>query len=525
MKRQRSKPLSPTFVALFGAMHEALSSPPADIPAAIEQMPAVGTLPPPWTTWLFLSIISHHQRQKWGRQLLHRCLPETVPPSDDLCFSDQPVECLLPEMSEWKVSIECGDPQYARLCHKVTGEFIVVDVSPRGNRPVLLLDFWNRHRQHDPKTDPAAKRLLELHPVVNGGGVDMDWYAIPELMNNGLIKGFLYGIPNFCRDGLKPDYFVIKKRALRHEALVLDFLRVWKEPQSQIWATALIGDWLLAHQLAVKSADKHLIEVTAPRAEACRTHRIRMVKDSVGDGPPPTNALWALRDLKAPELDEYVRRGLRSDEWGASATGEFLRSSDDPRWCDEVFELWTTSYCVNCHSAQNFLCYLLRHGHRTEDVIDLIAHGEPEEAALLAMEHAPRRVLEYVRQALRWDAPDDADLETDFGLDLTLKRNPVTRMSSTLAVIDLPWTRRELVAVLSELNVAGERDRIHALPIALALGESADEECRDIAASWEPLLECDDLPSCRKRFQEMTAMPQDRITKVWHWRPIEESST
>ena len=89
--------------------------------------------------------------------------------------------------------------------------------------------------------------------------------------------------------------------------------------------------------------------------------------------------------------------------------------------------------------------------------------------------------------------------------------------------IDLPWTRRELVAVLSELNVAGERDRIHALPVVLALGESADEECRDIAASWELLLDCDDLPSCTERFQEMTATPQDRITKVWHWRPMEES--
>ena len=96
------------------------------------------------------------------------------------------------------------------------------------------------------------------------------------------------------------------------------------------------------------------------------------------------------------------------------------------------------------------------------------------------------------------------------------KRNPVTRMSSTLAVSDLPWTRRELVAVLSELNVAEAADRTQALPVVLALGESADEECRDIAASWEPLLECDDFSSCTERFQEMTARPQDRITKVWH---------
>ena len=527
MKKHQEKPLSPAFVNLFDAMREAQSSPPADLPAAIAKLPDVGELPSPWTTWLFLSIISHHQRQKWGRQLLRRRLPEAVPPSDDLCCSEQLIECRLPGMPEWDVVVECGDPQHAFLRNRVTKEEIVVDVSARGNRPVLKLEPWNRRRQPDARTDPATRRLLELNPIVNGCGVDEDWYAIQELRDNGLIKGFHYGIHSFCPDSMGPDYFVIAKKALRHETLVLEFLRIWKRPESRIWASALIGDWLLAHQFAIESADQQLIEITAPRAEACRTHRIRMVKDSVGDDPPHTNALYALRDLKAPELDEYVRRGLSSDGWGLSVAGEFLRSSDDPKWCEEVFELWTTSYSVEHHSAQDFSCYLFRHGHRTEDAIDFIAHGRPEEAALLAMEHAPRRVLEYVRLALRWnsseDQLEDQNMYSKIGLALTLKRNPVISMSSTLAIIDLPWTRRELVAVLSELNVAEVADQTQAISIVLALGESADEECRDIAAGWEPLLNCDDFPECRERFQEMTSHPGDRITKVWHWRPMEGS--
>ena len=330
MKKHQKKPLSSAFVNLFEAMQTAQLNPPADLPAAITKLPAVGELPSPWTTWLFLSIITHHQRQKWGRQLLRRRLPEAIPPSDDLCCADQPVECLLPGVPEWEVALECGDPQCAKLSHKVTGKFIVVDVSPCGNRPILLLSSWNWHKQHDPKTDPAAKRLLELNPFVNDSGVEDDWYAIPELMENGLIKGFMYGSPSFCGEGLEPDYFVIKQRALRHEALVLEFLRVWKQPESQIWTSALIGDWLLAHQLATESADKQLIEVTAPRAEACRTRRILIVKDSVGDDPPHGDALWVLRDLQAPGLDEYVRRGLRSDGWGQAGAVTFIESSDNP---------------------------------------------------------------------------------------------------------------------------------------------------------------------------------------------------
>ena len=77
--------------------------------------------------------------------------------------------------------------------------------------------------------------------------------------------------------------------------------------------------------------------------------------------------------------------------------------------------------------------------------------------------------------------------------------------------------------MLSELNAAEAADRTQAISIVLALGESADEECRDIAAGWEPLLNCDDFPACRERFQEMTSYPGDWITKVWHWRPMEES--
>ena len=113
MKKHQEKPLSSAFVNLFEAMQTAQLSPPADLPAAIAELPAVGELPSPWTTWLLISIITHHQRQKWGRELLSRCLPETIPPSDDLCCSDQPVQYLLPGMPEWRRE-NCWSPNRLR---------------------------------------------------------------------------------------------------------------------------------------------------------------------------------------------------------------------------------------------------------------------------------------------------------------------------------------------------------------------------------------------------------------------------
>ena len=199
----------------------------------------------------------------------------------------------------------------------------------------------------------------------------------------------------------------------------------------------------------------------------------------------------------------------------------FIDSSDNPQWCEEVFELWKSGMVQGPYLSD----YLLRHTFRTEEVLEMIvdSFGQPTDAALLAMEYAPHRAMEFVRKALRWAGSDDEGLDNEHLQCMSRWSEPADEMFSTLAVIDLPWTRRELLAVLSELTAADTADRKRALPIVLAPGESADEECRDVAASWEPILVCDKLPTYKQNFQEMISTPSDRITKVWHWRPMEES--
>jgi hypothetical protein len=112
------------------------------------------------------------------------------------------------------------------------------------------------------------------------------------------------------------------------------------------------------------------------------------------------------------------------------------------------------------------LKFLLRHRYRREELLAALpaaAGTEIGEACLLALEHAPELALPLFRRALLSDIPAD--------------RNTV---AAILALIDQPWSRRELLAALEASD-----DQEKTADARAALLECRDEEARRAVADWE----------------------------------------
>ena len=85
------------------------------------------------------------------------------------------------------------------------------------------------------------------------------------------------------------------------------------------------------------------------------------------------------------------------------------------------------------------------------------------EAALLLLEHAPRKALPLIRRGLRRSGPF------------------INEMAVIMGLIDRPWSRAELLAVLED---DFNHDLEDVLAIVLALGQSHDRQARQVADEW-----------------------------------------
>lgn len=381
------KTLSSPFIALFDAMLEASQGLPANLVAALKGLPPVGALPLPWVVRFLLSIFVHRQRQAWGRSTLELHMPEAVPPCDAFDDCGSPYDRRLPWFPEWEVSIGTDEPQRAILTNLNTGESIFVDISEEGNRAVLRLDTWIADRRCDSEIDPATGRLLELYPSPKGLVLPDNWRMLPqdcqvlvgdchvvfELVDNGLVEGRKYGKPGPVADGTHADCFLPGDELIKHENLALDFLQHWKAPEKQLWCSALVGDWLLAHQLAIESNNQDLIRVTAPHAEECHRLRIRQVLGPYGEWGVDTEGYLILYYSLADDLDEHVQRGLEGNDSARDRVTRFLNLSGDSRWCELVYDRWSRGVQANEVLPDGLPIYLLRHGYRTDDVTDILS--------------------------------------------------------------------------------------------------------------------------------------------------------
>lgn len=315
--------------------------------------------------------------------------------------------------------------------------------------------FYKNHLESVRRPEPPEKRLRDLHPSARAATI-----AIADLLTVGALT------PPSGSDG---HPYRLADEVLEIADDVHSFCTAWPDTDRQVWLAALIGDWLAAEDAAAGKPE--LTAITGPRAKQCRELRRQRLRRELGEQYRAPDALQALADLKAPDVNQSLEDALRGPPTALiSAALDIIGQQDDSCWCGQVYEL----FChVNPagpppqpHIWITSLKFLLRHGHHTAEMISSLANAggtEMGEAVLLSLEHAPELALPLIRKALLADVPINR-----------------TEVAAILALINAPWSKEELLRAL-----ASSDDQHKTADARAALLESGDDQARGAVLAWE----------------------------------------
>jgi hypothetical protein len=340
------------------------------------------------------------------------------------------------------------------LTHKVEGDEIDVDFWDDSTEYFDVF-FYTKYLESLRHPEPPEQRLRELHRSISPVKI-----AVEDLIAVDALT------PLTGRDSHPPR---VSDAVLNYVDAIEAFCLAWANPANRLWLGALCGDWLAAHEAAQGRPD--LRAISAPRADRCRETRRERLQRDLGEQYKAADALHALADLRAADLDQCLIDALGGPPSGAiSAALDIIGQQDDPRWCQHLYTLFRRTdpaqQAPSPHIWMTSLRLLLRHGHHTADVIAALpkaAGTEIGEAVLLALEHAPELALALIRKGLLADIPINR-----------------TEVAAILAVINKPWSRRELLGAL-----AASDDQEKTADARAALVETGDEEAQKAVLAWE----------------------------------------
>jgi hypothetical protein len=442
---------------LWQGLHQALREPPEDLAAAIDGLPEVGRLPSPWTAWALIGLVRHRRRQLWVGEVVTENLGgnlAVIARRGALAHPSRlPLQGLVPGLTEWEYRFH---GRGCCLTHRGTGEAIDVDFF--GARAEFIdVEFYLDYLRSLRNPEPPEARLIALHR-----SLEPIRLAVSELMQAGMLEPL---------KGRAAHAFRLADAVIEHEELIDGFCAAWGNPRWQPWLAALIGDWPGAHDSACSTSDSMIADRIADRAAACTALRCERLLGDQSGAPRDPDVLYALDDLGAECLEAELRQTLGGPVCAATSTAlTIIERHGDPAWCpvlDDLFgrldpreELPQPYLWVHC------LRFLLRHGYRRDEMRRSLDRAEGlglGEAALLALEHDPERARPLFRRALRSPIPASRSIA-----------------AATLALVDRPWSREELLAVLCESDEQAATSECRA-----ALRECHDAPARDAVDVWE----------------------------------------
>jgi hypothetical protein len=442
---------------LLTALGRAGEPPPADLLAAVGALPPAGELPSPWEIWAFIGLVRHRERQLWVGEVVTERLGGRLA---DLALlgalghpQGVPQQGLVPGLPEWEYYFH---GKGCCLTHRVSGDRIDVDFFG-DSAECFDFFFYKRYLESLRDPEPPERRLLELH-----GSPEALRLAFDDLRAAGLLE---------APPGRDSHPLRLSAGTLAHAASVAAFCAAWPDPGRRLWLAALVGDWPAAHQAALSGADPALVALTAGRAGQCRSLWEQRLLDAFRDEKQDWAALLGLHDLDAGSLAAVLEQALAGPPSGlTSAALDVIGRRDDPAWCPRVHALFRRVHpggpIPGPHLWMTSLKFLLRHGHQVGEVLRALPRAagcEMGEACLLALEHAPEQVLPLVRRALLSDVPANR-----------------AAVAAILALVDKPWSRRELLAALEASD-----DQERTADARAALLECRDEEAHRAVRAWE----------------------------------------
>jgi hypothetical protein len=364
-----------------------------------------------------------------------------------------PQQGLVPGLTEWEYYFH---GKGCCLTHRGTGEAIDVDFFG-AVAEYFDIYFYIKYLKSLKEPEPTEARLIALHPSSEPLRL-----ATEDLLDVGML------MPMEGRDG---HPFRIAEEVLDHEQEIDEFCEAWENPDRRPWLAAAIGDRPEAHEQALSLGDRGLIDATAKRASDCMALRSRELLARWVDEPERGNVLLALDDLNAEVLGELLELTLKGTIGGATSQAmEIIERRDDLEWCPAIHGLFRRldpkRALPEAYLWSRCLRFLLRHDYLTEEMKAALPRAEGiaiGKAALLALEHDPCQALPLFRRALRSQIPANRSLA-----------------AATLALIDRPWSRRELTTALHESD-----DQEATSECRAALLECHDQAAHQTVEAWE----------------------------------------
>lgn len=371
----------------------------------------------PWQTWTLLGLVRHRQRNQFVADVMREKLQgdeHSLASAGAFGHPEIPPSGVVPGLIEWRYYFH---GRGCCLTHRTTGEAIDVDFF---DETADWIDefFYGTYLQSLHTPTFVEQRLLALHPSVGTIAI-----AVEELVNLGLLEQFA-------------DSNAVRL-PFPHESLnqTLETLALRWEEESVQWAFgAAVGDGLLLHDLA---ADSSVESITRLR-ERTIDRRTKDLISHAGSKRARQETLAALHEIRSPRLPEMLAKALQQRPSGTmSSAVSVISEIDDPKWCDDLEKLLrrlgSNGELPEPHIWLKSAEFLVRHGRLSlvEQQIPRVNSHVLGEVAILTLEHFPHLATPTFRRALRSEIP----------------LNRITA-AAALAILDEPWSRQELLAVL-----------------------------------------------------------------------------
>jgi hypothetical protein len=439
---------------LLAAFARAEGSEPYGIASFLQALPDPGALPSPWEMWTLIGLVRHRERQLWVAEIIRTRLRGA--PSDLAALGAFGHPEGVPQSGPVPGMPECEYYFHGRGCcisHKIDGDAIDVDFWD-DSAEYFDTFFYKNYLESLRRPEPPEQRLRELHPSVRAATI---------AVNDLIARSALTPLPG------SEAHYRIADDVLSSCGAIGAFSTAWAAPNRRVWLAALVGDWLAADEAAEGRPD--LTAITSPRAEQCREIRRKKLRRELGEQYRAADALQALADLGAADLDQRLEDALLGPPSGSiSAALDIIGQRNDPRWRPRVYALFSrvdpAGQLPQPHIWITSLKFLLRHGYRTAEVLAALPKAggtEVGEAVMLALEHAPALALPLIRKGLLADIP--------------INRSQV---AAILALVGKPWSRRELLGALDASD-----DQEKTADARAALLASGDEEAQKAVLAWE----------------------------------------
>ena len=408
----------------------------------------------PWHFWALVCLARHHLRQNWVADIVQFRLQgnlEAISAAGSFGHPEIPQTGIVPKDNEWEYYFH---GRGCCLTHRGTGEQIDVDFFDDSG-DYFSLWFYKCFLKSLKTPQLPEQRLIDLHP-----SKDSFFLTAAELFKS-----------DACEKHSERDVYKLSTAIVEQIPQVEAFCSFLDQHKKDVAVACVFGDWIWARQLC--ESDTHAnerkhIERLANNLTEKRLQELHLLFE---DSDHKRNTLAAIHDVSPAQANVYISKLLKGAASGdVSFALQLIDDSNDPKWCPQVFSLFQrvdpNADIPEPHIWNTCATFLLRHSYNQENIVgkfDLVKNRSSADVALLALRFASDKAIRLFQIALRSSIPMER-----------------ITASAALAIIDQPWSRQELIKVLSE-----SKDQEMTLYARGALYAGAHPEDHQIVESWE----------------------------------------